>query len=160
MILIALFAIGCGTQPTASSTVIPEAPEGSGVVNVANDDPEMDAAMKKANSTLAFFETSWNENRHDVYSIKFALPTSSGDLEHIWFSPTSIEGDSFTGTCANDPLDIPNLKMGDVRTVDRAEVSDWMMLVGRKCFGGYTIRVLAERDPNAAPPLEFVDHDK
>ena len=62
-----------------------------------------------------------------------------------------------TGECANDPEKIPGLKLGDVRTVTRNDVSDWMIVVGNKCFGGYTIRVLAERDPDAAPPLEFVD---
>ncbi|MEM9660436.1 MAG: DUF2314 domain-containing protein [Planctomycetota bacterium] len=49
------------------------------------------------------------------------------------------------------------LNLGDTRTVARNDVTDWMIVVGNKCFGGYTIRVLAKRDPSAAPPLEFVD---
>jgi len=163
--LFSVSLLGCdATAPPAVDTSgnqeIPQAPEGSGVVHVASGDPKMEAAMLKGRSTLPFFEQSWKSKGHDLYSVKFSLPTSDGDREHIWFSPTKIEGDSFTGTCANDPIGIPDLKLGDIRTVDRSEVSDWMMLIGQKCWGGYTIRVLDERDPDAAPPLKFIDHEE
>lgn len=69
-----------------------------------------------------------------------------------------MQGDKIIGKCANDPVDVPGLGMGDIRKVTRADVSDWMIVVGNQCYGGYTIRVLAKRDPDAVPPLEFVDH--
>lgn len=117
----------------------------------------MFAAINTAKETLGFFEKNWKTMENDGYSLKFALPTPDGELEHIWFSPTRIQGDRITGECANDPVSIPGLKIGDTRTVTREDISDWMILVGNKCFGGYTIRVLAKRDPDAAPPLEFAD---
>ena len=128
-----------------------------GVVNVEDDNPEMLAAIRTAKETFGFFEENWKTMENDGYSLKFALPTSDGELEHIWFSPTSIQGDSITGECANDPVRVPGLKIGDTRTVTWDDVSDWMIVVGNKCFGGYTIRVMAKRDPAAAPPFEYLD---
>lgn len=143
-----------------SSTTIPKAPAGSGVINVATDDPEMAAAKAKAKKTMSYFEENWESDNFDSCSVKFSLPTNSGDREHIWFTPTKIDGDSFTGTCGNDPLDIPNLAYGDTRTVDRADVTDWMLTNGAMCYGGYTIRVLVARNPEGAPPLKFMDHEE
>ncbi|WDQ18409.1 DUF2314 domain-containing protein [Rhodopirellula sp. P2] len=141
---------GCSESPTPNSSV-------SSVVNVEDDDSEMNAAIAKAQETLSFFENNWKTMGSDAYSLKFALPTSDGELEHIWFTPIKIEGDEITGECANDPENIPNLKLGDARTVTRSDITDWMIIVGQKCYGGYTIRVLSEREPDVAPPLEFVD---
>lgn len=132
-------------------------PAPSGVVNIEDDDAEMNAAIDTAKNTFEFFEKNWQTMESDGYSLKFALPTTDGELEHIWFSPTKIQGDRITGECANAPANIPDLKIGDVRTVSRNDISDWMIVVGNRCFGGYTIRVLASRDPDAAPPLQFVD---
>lgn len=128
-----------------------------GVVNVADHDSEMLSAIKTAKETFSFFEENWKTIKSDGYSLKFALPTTDGGIEHIWFSPTKIQGDKISGECANDPVKIPGLKIGDARTVSRDDISDWMIMIGNKCYGGYTIRVLAKRDPNAAPPFEFMD---
>lgn len=127
------------------------------VINVEDDDPEMVAAIQTARKTFGFFESNWKTMESDGYSVKLAFPTHDGKLEHIWFKPTNIQGDQITGECANDPAKIPDLKIGNVRTVSRDDLSDWMIVVGNKCYGGYTIRVLAERNPEAAPPLEYVD---
>jgi uncharacterized protein YegJ (DUF2314 family) len=146
------FTIICGcNRPSDDNRSTP------GVVNVEDDDPEMIAAIKTAKETFGFFESNWETMESDGCSLKLALTTSDGGLEHIWFSPTSIQGNEITGECANDPVNVPGLKFGDTRTVTRNDLSDWMIVVGNKCYGGYTIRVLAKRDPEGAPPLEFMD---
>ena len=139
---------GCGDSTNRDFAASP-------VVNI-EDDPAMIAAIETAKKTLVFFENNWRTMKSDGYSLKFALPTTDGELEHIWFSPTEIQGDKITGECANNPVKIPGLKAGDTRTVNRSDVSDWMIVVGNRCYGGYTIRVLTERDPAAASPLEFI----
>lgn len=127
---------------------------------IEDDDAEMNAAIKSAQATLKFFENNWKSMPNDGYSLKFAMRTSDGDLEHIWFAPTGIEGDQFTGECANEPVNVPGLKLHDVRTVSRDAVTDWMIVAGRKCYGGYTIRVISKREPENAPPFIFVDPPK
>lgn len=150
ILLVSVLFYGCGDSIDGDFAARP-------VVNVEDDDAEMVEAIETAKKTLVFFENNWRTMKNDGYSLKFALPTNDGGLEHIWFSPSKIEGKKITGKCANDPVSVPGLKFGDIRTVNRSDVSDWMIVVGNKCFGGYTIRVLADRDPAAAPPLEFVD---
>ena len=128
-----------------------------GVVSVEDDDPEMINAIATAQQTFNFFEENWRTMDCDGHSLKFAMKTSDGGIEYIWFNPIQIEDDKITGRCANHPVNIPNLSVGDTRTVPRSDVSDWMIVKGKKCYGGYTIRVLAKRKPDVAPPLEFID---
>lgn len=149
ILLTLAMVVGCNNSPGGAAA--------RGVVSVEEDDAEMIAAIETARNTFEFFEENWKTMENDGYSLKFALPTMDGELEHIWFSPTNIQGDSVTGECANDPEAIPGLKPGDIRTVSRNDVTDWMIVVGNQCFGGYTIRVLANRHPDDAPPLEFMD---
>jgi len=127
------------------------------VTKIEDDDEAMNAALQKGKETFPQFVKNWKRKGVDGFSIKLGLKTVGDSLEHIWFTPIKIEGDQITATCANDPVDIPGLKFGDLRTVDRSVVSDWMILTDGKCYGGYTIRVLAKREPAAAPPFEFAD---
>ncbi len=143
-------SMGCSESPNSSSG-------GIGVIDVAGDDADMNAAIAKAQETFDFFEANWETMDSDGYSVKFALPTADGQFEHIWFSPTKIAGNQVTGECANDPRGIPELKLGDVKTVDRSAVTDWMIVQGNKCYGGYTIRVLSKQSPEAVPNFTFVD---
>lgn len=117
----------------------------------------MMAAIETAQKTFPFFEQNWKTIDCDGYSVKFAMPTPNGAEEHIWFSPTEIQADQITGVCANDPVMVPGLEVGDTRTVARESISDWMIVIGNRCIGGYTIRVLSERNPDEAPPLQFED---
>lgn len=117
----------------------------------------MNSAIAKAKETFPNFEKRWKRDARREFSIKFAMNTNSDRIEHIWFTPVSMSRDRITARCANDPKNIPNLKYGDVRILDRSAISDWMIMEDRKCYGGYTLRVLAERDPTSVPPLEFRD---
>ncbi|MFV0445709.1 MAG: hypothetical protein ACK5Q5_19170 [Planctomycetaceae bacterium] len=60
----------------------------------------MDAAIRSAQSTLWFFEQNWKSMPNNGDSLKFAMLTAEGSREHIWFAPTRIDGDSFTGECS------------------------------------------------------------
>ena len=77
----------------------------------------------------------------------------------ITLNPSKIEGDTITAECANEPRDIPNLEMGQVRELSTDLVSDWMLIVGKKCYGGYTLQVTIKVQPELAKqiPYEFVD---
>lgn len=143
-----LMCVGCNDATTVDD----------GIVDVDKDDATMNAAMDKARATLGQFEQNWQGGNVGVASLKFKMETSTGDSEYIWFEPTEITQTSATGTCSNDPRDVPGLALGDERTVDRSQIADWMIMENGKCYGGYTIRVLSERDPDNAPPLEFADY--
>ena len=119
----------------------------------------MNAAMEKARETFPQFLKRWKTMPNDGASVKVGLPTSDGAAEYIWFEPIAITDTHITGICENEPRNVANLKLGDKRTLSRSEVSDWMIMVGDKCYGGYTIRVLAQLDPENAPPFTFADFE-
>lgn len=127
------------------------------VVGVNDSNNEMNEAMATARKTFPKFVENWKTLPNGNVSVKFALPTNDDSLEHIWFTPVKITETEITGICGNDPARVPNLKLGDTRTFKRSELTDWMILTGNKCYGGYTIRVLSKLEPENAPPFKFVD---
>ena len=46
---------------------------------------------------------------------------------------------------------------GPVIGVHFTDISGWMIVVGEKCYGGYTIQVAMKNEPEAAPPFDFVE---
>ncbi|WP_246146477.1 DUF2314 domain-containing protein [Rubripirellula lacrimiformis] len=128
------------------------------MIDVDDEDVAMNAAIAKAKETFAQFEQNWKRSGIEGTSVKFSMKTDDGEREHIWFTPITIDDEQITARCANDPRSVSGLKFGDVRTVNRSTVSDWMIMENGKCYGGYTIRVLSELDPESAPPLEFADY--
>ena len=143
--LIATFVVGCGS--------------GDPVINVDDSNVEMNKAIETARTTFPQFLKNWKSMPNDGASIKFGLPTKDGSVEHIWFEPIEINDDTVKATCGNDPVNVEGLKLGDVRTFKRSEITDWMILSGNRCYGGYTVRVLVKMEPENAPPLEFVDFE-
>ena len=127
------------------------------IIDVDSEDQQMNAAIEKARSTLDQFFENYTSIENDGYSLKFGLETSDGGIEHIWFNPLGVNGDTIKAECANQPRDIPDLKLGDIRELKREQITDWMIVSGNKCYGGYTIRALAEKDPKNAPPFEYAD---
>lgn len=127
------------------------------VVDVSASDREMQEAIEMAKRTYPKFLENWKSTKNQGYSLKFAVRTPTGGTEHIWFNPLTIDGDVIEAVCANDPRDVPGLKSGDRRELNRADLSDWMIMLKGKCYGGYTARVLAKRDPSQNPPFEFAD---
>ena len=127
------------------------------IINIDDNNKEMNLAIEKGKNTFHQFEANWKTLKNNGYSIKVAMKNDDGGIEHIWFNPIEINQENIVARCANEPGKISGLKLGDKRTINKSDVSDWMIVVGNKCYGGYTIRVLAKLDPDNAPPFEFVD---
>lgn len=142
----ALMLSGCsGGENTGSSNVRA----------AADDDPKISAAFAKAKETLPFFLSRWKTMKSDGVSLKFALKNAKGGEEYIWFTPDKIANGEVIATCANKPEDVKGLMLGDTRTFKTSEIKDWMIMVGRKCYGGYTSRALIP--PGEDPGVTFVD---
>jgi uncharacterized protein YegJ (DUF2314 family) len=132
---------------------------GDPVVKVEETDQAMNEAIESARKSFPQFLKHWKTMSSDGVGVKVGLPTADGDVEHIWFKPITITDTEVTGICSNDPYGIPNLSFGDKRTFQRSDVTDWMIVVGNKCYGGYTVRVLSEMEPENSPGLTFVDFE-
>lgn len=149
-IVVPLLLTGCSKE---------QADDEPSVVDVESTDTLMNAAIERARRTVDIFIENYRTMENDGYSMKFGLITADGGVEHIWFNPIEINGDEIKAECANEPRNITGLKVGDVRTFKKSQVTDWMIVVGNKCYGGFTIQVIAAKDPSNMPLYEFVEFE-
>ena len=87
-----------------------------------------------------------NLARGREFSIKSPFKTDSGKYEHMWVMWVVYADGKFKGKLGNSPLDIKTLKVGDPVQIDRKNVSDWIIMDGDKMLGGYTAKLLMERE--------------
>ena len=116
------------------------------VVAVEEGDPEMNAAVAKAQETLPQFISALQlpaPNQSD-FTIKIGFKDGE-DTEYMWLSPVTYDGAQFKGKLDNDPVSVRNVKIGDEITVGPDRVVDWMYVQDGKLVGGYTLRVLRDR---------------
>lgn len=128
----------------AACNPVPAGEQGN-VIQVANDDAAMNAAIQRAQDTLPqFIDALQYPNSPDLYfSIKVEYPYGSGNAaEHLWVGNLAYNGGRFTGLMANEPVYIDNVQMGDSVVVDPKDVSDWMIVDGEQFYGGFSIYVL------------------
>jgi uncharacterized protein YegJ (DUF2314 family) len=120
--------------------------EAGNIEMVTSDDPDMNAAIEQARSTLdEFIESLHSPSPTQVYfSVKAGFPYD-GTLEHIWLDDVSFDGQDFHGVLGNEPIYLDGLHLGDEVTVSTADVSDWMIVDGGRLLGGFTIHVLRSR---------------
>jgi len=65
----------------------------------------------------------------------------------------SVDGDVVHGVLANDPLDIPDRKLGSKVECKLTELSDWLFLRDGAMVGGYTVKVLQQQAERQRPPV-------
>jgi uncharacterized protein YegJ (DUF2314 family) len=142
LLLFALSAIlSCNRQPKSTDDPI---------VNAAADDPELEEAQKVAQSKLEYFSNSFTSSSTDTifdFLIKADFIENS-QHEHMWVSIIAIENNNFRGTLENDPQIINNIQFGDIVTIQKDQVEDWM-IVNKNTMtweGGYSIEVFQNRN--------------
>ncbi|MFH6997300.1 YegJ family protein [Flavobacterium sp. FlaQc-57] len=114
------------------------------IYNVEGNDKEMTEAIKKANQSLADFNTALTNPKIEVKSLKVKFKNQQ-NTEHIWLSNVEFKEGKYTGVLDNEPEYITDYKIGDTINVDNKNISDWMYIENGKLFGGYTIKVLRNR---------------
>ena len=126
----------------------------SPVIDFANGDPEMAAAITKARATLPAFWASYeapkaSEEGHSLKA-RFPVPGRRNGGEHIWMAEVKkLPGGRYSGRFANQPRDLPGKRAGDLVQFAEADISDWMFMRGGKIVGGETIRPMLRHMPKA-----------
>ena len=115
------------------------------VTRVQRDDPEMAAAIQKAQNTLDEFIAEMGKPANRRFGIKAGIETPEGP-EHIWITNLSYSNGVFTGVFANEPIRITGKHELDAVEVKREQVSDWTIIAGEQTIGGFTQKVLDKRD--------------
>lgn len=120
------------------------------IVNVADDDPEMLAAVESARDSWPRFVEAYEAQRGESFAIK--APITRGDnTEFIWITVTAIEGDRIYGELANEPANLGKLREGSKVSVPLKELNDWMFIdAGGNFEGGFTVKVIEKAAQRAA----------
>jgi uncharacterized protein YegJ (DUF2314 family) len=148
----ALTLAACDSKKKSDSTGSNEEPivvrrEGQpDMVRTRDDDQEIEKAMQTAAQNLNQFVEAFKAPKADQtgFSIRKRF-TEKGMVEHMWVIDLKYDGRNFSGRLNNEPVDVKNVKLGDIVTISPAEVSDWLYIQGGKLVGGYTVRVFHRR---------------
>ena len=118
------------------------------VINVADDDPEMLAAIAKARDTLPEFWKVFDKPEHGEsgFSLKVKITDKRG-AEHFWVTDLQKQDGKIMGTINNDPDIVASVKLGDRIEVPEADISDWLYMRDDKMVGNETIRPLLKKMP-------------
>lgn len=120
------------------------------VVQVAEDDAAMRAAMARARATLPTFWSAFEKPAagETAFSVKVSLMAPTKKVEHIWVNSVKrLPDGKLTGKLDNEPEALPGATAGDAITFSEANVSDWMFTRKGKIVGNETMRPLLARLP-------------
>ncbi|MGE3804174.1 MAG: DUF2314 domain-containing protein [Gemmataceae bacterium] len=133
--------------------------EKSKVYQAEGDDPDMLRAYENARATFRYFwrEVMWDRNRI-VPALGMAMvkaPFSDGptarrkpgvpNVEHMWIDDVDFDGQTVFGTLQNSPNWLESVQAGAAAQFPRAEISDWLYVIGEEAYGAFTVNVLRSR---------------
>jgi uncharacterized protein YegJ (DUF2314 family) len=112
-------------------------------ISVAQDDPEMVAAIGTARQKLPLFWEIYEKrpDRESDFCLKVRITDQRG-AEHFWAVNIERRDGRIMGTINNDPTIVATVKLGDRIEIPDADVTDWLYKRGDKLVGNYTIRPL------------------
>lgn len=145
MALAALCAVSAAAC-TGSGTA-PELRDGRpDFVHAAPGDDPLEAATARARAGLERFVQALDARRAGCirHAVKVRIgPTPSG--EQVWLvEPVAVDG-GFRGVVDNTARTLPDLRRGDLITVPRRGVTDWMMVCDGALVGGESLRLALRR---------------
>ena len=145
-------------QPTKSAPSHWKVIHGAKVVATdAETDAKITEAMAQARSTAETARARWSaasEIERDRWAIKWAAPTLSQQVEHVWVKPLNWSPFRIEGVLLSQP--IAELECGKheggVVSFPIEELADWILVLeqsaehaGREFEGGYTVRTIEDR---------------
>ncbi len=121
---------------------------GDEVVHVSNSDATMNAAIKEARRTLPDFLKLAANPPADTEGYKLKVKIVDGPrVEHFWVMPFKVAKGGFSGTLANSPQVVRNVRGGQTIQFKEADISDWGYEKNGRQVGSYTVCALFKQMP-------------
>jgi uncharacterized protein YegJ (DUF2314 family) len=121
---------------------------GDEVVISKTGDPEMQAAREQAQATLDAFLKIERERPAGTEGFKLKVRVADGPFaEHFWVQPFRTVGAQFQGVLANEPQYVKTVKLGQVISFVRADISDWGYAKNGRQVGNFTVCAMFKRMP-------------
>lgn len=121
--------------------------EATGVTAVEADDAEIHAAIQQARDSVGEFMARVSRPGPDDrdFAVKAPFAIAGGGNEHIWITDVSVRDGRLHGKVGNVPVGAVSVRLGDMVSFAKEEISDWMYVSGDLVVGSYTTRVLRSR---------------
>jgi uncharacterized protein YegJ (DUF2314 family) len=116
-------------------------------------DPSMKQACETARQSFKYFwrELSWERRRIvpglDMSMVKWPFSDgarSDGRPEHeqMWVGEVDYDGEMLSGKLLNTPNWLSSVQEGDSVRAPLSHLSDWMMTVNGRAYGGFTVNLI------------------
>jgi uncharacterized protein YegJ (DUF2314 family) len=111
-------------------------------------DPELQQAAEEARATLGVFrELIRAKKGASTYPMFKTRLTDGENAAFMWLTDATECEAGFRGQLFEVPRNWPTRRVGDVVTVAEGDVVDWMVNDNGHLHGGFSIRVIREREP-------------
>lgn len=111
------------------------------VIQVADDDPKMIAAVAEARKRWPEFVAAFKNREGTMYSVKAPI-TVADKTEFIWIEVDGLEPEYIHGKLGNDPVALGDMKLGDRVEVPVKDLNDWVFLRKEQPVGLFTVKVI------------------
>jgi uncharacterized protein YegJ (DUF2314 family) len=116
------------------------------IITVDNGDAELEQATAEARRRWPEFTQAFRNKRPmQGFAVKAPLAASRGGQEHTWIEVERFDDQRIWGILANEPRDLPGLKIGDPVSVRLSDMEDWIYQNGNVMAGGFSIAILEKR---------------
>jgi len=112
------------------------------VVGIGDDDPEMAAAIAKAQATLPQFWQVFDQRAHGESNFVLVVRiTDQGRIEHFFTTDFARRDGKTMVTLSNAPKIVASVKLGDRVEIPTADITDWHYMRDGKYVGLATFKV-------------------
>jgi uncharacterized protein YegJ (DUF2314 family) len=123
--------------------------ENDEITIMASEDPAMQKAFAKAQTTLPDFLRQASNPKAGTSSYALKVGLSDGrNTEYFWVGDFQRKGDDFSATITNMPRIVQKYRQGEQINFKRAQVVDWMYIDqgNRKMVGNFTACALLTKE--------------
>jgi uncharacterized protein YegJ (DUF2314 family) len=111
------------------------------VVGIGDDDPEMAAAIAKAQETLPQFWQGFDQRAHGESNFVLVVRiTDKGRIEHFHTTDFERRDGKTMVTISNAPKIVASVKLGDRIEIPAADITDWSYMRDGKYAGMFTVK--------------------
>ena len=129
----------------ADDPVVPK-PAAVPLVSISEDDPRYIDAVAEANRRFEEFLSAFADRTPaDLFEVKSAFRDDFGK-EFMWMTVSQVDEDYIHGMLDNEPAHVKSVKRGQRVRILRNQVNDWLYVRDGQFFGGFTVKILQDRN--------------
>ncbi len=109
---------------------------------IEQNDPALVAAVTEARRRWPeFLQAFQGRDESQMFCVK--APFRDGEnVEWMWVSVAEIKDQVIEGKVGNDPVDLKNVREGDIVRIPSSTIEDWIYNSGKTTVGGFTTTVI------------------